>query len=174
MTESDRPFPPYAFIGGFFPHPTRDPAGHQYRQAKESIPPPDPNDWRSCPFYLRGIDLFNHGYYWEAHEAWESLWTASGRTGCVASFLKGLIALAAAGIKIRQGRQQGIRRHANRAIEHFQTVSAECEHAERRYMGLALTDLIAWAEQVAEHADELRGHPEWRVEVVFPFVLRPG
>ncbi|TGQ49534.1 DUF309 domain-containing protein, partial [Mesorhizobium sp. M1C.F.Ca.ET.210.01.1.1] len=24
-----------------------------------------------------GIDLFNHGYYWEAHEAWEPLWHAA-------------------------------------------------------------------------------------------------
>ncbi|MET2831203.1 DUF309 domain-containing protein [Mesorhizobium shangrilense] len=24
-----------------------------------------------------GSDLFNHGYYWEAHEAWEPLWHAA-------------------------------------------------------------------------------------------------
>jgi Domain of unknown function (DUF309) len=24
-------------------------------------------------FRPHGLDLFNHGYYWEAHEAWESL-----------------------------------------------------------------------------------------------------
>ncbi len=31
-----------------------------------------------------GVDLFNHGYYWESHEEWESLWHAAGRRGVVA------------------------------------------------------------------------------------------
>lgn len=31
--------------------------------------PPDPN-------YLAGIDLFNRGEYFEAHEVWEDLWNA--------------------------------------------------------------------------------------------------
>ncbi|MER9007639.1 DUF309 domain-containing protein [Mesorhizobium sp. M0862] len=26
-----------------------------------------------------GIDLFNHGYYWEAHEAWEPLWQTANQ-----------------------------------------------------------------------------------------------
>jgi hypothetical protein len=53
--------------------------------------------------YLRGIDLFNFGYWWESHEAWEGLWRACGRRGPAADFLKGLIKLAAAGVKASTG-----------------------------------------------------------------------
>jgi uncharacterized protein len=27
-----------------------------------------------------GLDVFNHGYYWEAHEAWEGLWQVADLT----------------------------------------------------------------------------------------------
>jgi len=42
----------------------------------------------------RGIDLFNRGEYWEAHEAWESDWTQD-RKGPDSGFYKGLIQIAA-------------------------------------------------------------------------------
>ena len=54
---------------------------------------PDPAMWRECREYLRGIDLFNYGYYWEAHEVWECLWHACGRQGPTSEFLKALIRL---------------------------------------------------------------------------------
>jgi hypothetical protein len=49
-----------------------------------------------------GIDLFNHGYYWEAHEAWEPLWHAAKQSIQHRQFFKGLILLAAAGVEIRE------------------------------------------------------------------------
>nr|WP_244447982.1 DUF309 domain-containing protein [Neorhizobium vignae] len=52
-----------------------------------------------------GQDLFNHGYYWEAHEAWEGLWQAAKRGSQLRAFLKGLILLSAAGVKIREGKR---------------------------------------------------------------------
>jgi uncharacterized protein len=42
----------------------------------------------------RGIDLFNEGQYWEAHEAWEEAWTPD-RRGPDSGFYKGLIQVAA-------------------------------------------------------------------------------
>ena len=47
----------------------------------------------------RGLDLFNHGYYWEAHEAWEGLWQVADRDGPLRMLFKGLIMLSAAGVK---------------------------------------------------------------------------
>ncbi|GAC1476185.1 MAG: DUF309 domain-containing protein [Candidatus Dormibacteraceae bacterium] len=41
-----------------------------------------------------GIDLFNSGRYWEAHEAWEEVWMPD-RKAPDASFYKGLIQIAA-------------------------------------------------------------------------------
>jgi len=42
----------------------------------------------------RGIELFNRGLYWEAHEAWEEAWTPD-RHGPDRGFYKGLIQIAA-------------------------------------------------------------------------------
>ena len=42
----------------------------------------------------RGLDLFNRGLYWEAHEAWEEAWTPD-RHGPDRGFYKGLIQVAA-------------------------------------------------------------------------------
>jgi predicted metal-dependent hydrolase len=42
----------------------------------------------------RGIDLFNSGRYWDAHEAWEHEWMLD-RKGSDAAFYKGLIQVAA-------------------------------------------------------------------------------
>ena len=42
----------------------------------------------------RGIELFNAGEYWEAHEAWEETWMPD-RKGPDSGFYKGLIQVAA-------------------------------------------------------------------------------
>jgi len=43
---------------------------------------------------LRGVELFNAGRYWEAHEVWEEDWTPD-RKGPDSAFYKGLIQVAA-------------------------------------------------------------------------------
>ena len=42
----------------------------------------------------RGIELFNAGHYWDAHEAWEGAWMPD-RKGPDSAFYKGLIQVAA-------------------------------------------------------------------------------
>src|SRR5580658_6893270 len=81
-------FPPYAYLQGKKPHPVRDPTGHSYQvvaipvAAKASL---------GSNVFLWGLDLFNHGYYWEAHEAWESLWQVAERGSSLRMLFKGLI-----------------------------------------------------------------------------------
>ena len=43
-------------------------------------------------------------FYWEAHEVWEGFWNTLGRTTPEARFVQGLIHLAAAAVKIREGK----------------------------------------------------------------------
>jgi hypothetical protein len=112
-----RPLPPYSYVPGLFPHPQSDPAGHSFGQHDLPPAPLDEHSWRENETWHWAIDLFNHGYYWEAHEAWESLWHAAGRHGPTAEFLKGLIKLAAAGVKAREGRAAGVQLHAARAAQ---------------------------------------------------------
>lgn len=48
----------------------------------------------ATPRLLRGVELFNSGQYWEAHEVWEADWTPD-RKGPDSGFYKGLIQVAA-------------------------------------------------------------------------------
>lgn len=54
----------------------------------------------------RGIDLFNAGRYWEAHEAWEEAWTPD-RHGPDRGFYKGLIQIAAGCLHYRRRNRRG-------------------------------------------------------------------
>jgi hypothetical protein len=167
----DAPFPPYTFVPGRTPHPFSDPAGH--RHGGDAAPPaaPDPARWAECRPYLLGLDLFNHGYYWEAHEAWEALWRAAGRKGRAAAFLKGLIKLAAAGVKAREGKPEGVRGHARRARELFAGVAEELA-TEGRYFGLDLANLMMTIGNVIDTPPAAKGQGA-AVEVVFSFALLP-
>ncbi len=101
-------------------------------------------------------DLFNHGYYWEAHEVWEQLWVAAGRQDAHADFLKGLIKLAAAGVKCRQGQIEGVRRHALRAAA-LLAGARNCWTGETSgiVVSQVLAELIQFAEELARapHCD---------------------
>jgi hypothetical protein len=135
-----------------------DPAGHMYGKAPTDIAPLDADHWPSCLAYLEGIDLFNHGYYWEAHEVWEGLWHAAGRRGTVADFLKGLIKLAAAAVKVREGNPSGVARHAHRAAELFTIVSDRRDEG-RSFAGFALDELLKLARTIEDWSQSLENEP---------------
>ncbi len=172
-----RPLPPYTYVPGRTPHPTRDPGGHLHGKAPQIVARPDPRRWTKCYPYLHGIDLFNRGYYWEAHEAWESVWHACGRRGVTADFLRALIRLAAAGFKARQGQPRGVRRHAEAADRLLATIEANVGGARGRYMGLDPGELRGFAQRIVlEPLPEPRGNPpgvDAPVEPVFDYPLRP-
>src|SRR5205823_3318072 len=120
--------------------------------------------------YLLGIDLFNHGYYWEAHEIWEGVWNANGRQGPAAPFLKALIQLAVVGVKVRQDMPESAAAHARRAAELLRQVADTT--GSPRFLGLEVTAL-------ARSADQLVKQPPARpadqpVVVLFDFQLRPA
>jgi hypothetical protein len=132
-----QPLPPYSYVPGHdLPHPVNDPAGHlSAREDQPDEPPISPEVVSSLPQdpaprrravaallaadsrWLHALDLFNQGFYWEAHEAWESFWHALGRTTPEARFVQGLIHLAAACVKIREGKPAGVSSHTRRARE---------------------------------------------------------
>ncbi len=117
-----RAFPPYTYVPGQQPHPFSDPLGHSFGQPRPHPPAIDWTTGSASDAFRFALDLFNHGFYWEAHEQWEGLWEAVGRKGLLADFLKGLIHLAAAGVKVREGVPQGVRSHTSRARELFDHV----------------------------------------------------
>ena len=153
----DLPLPPYSYVTGKFPHPLSDPAGHSYGQSPEKPAAIDPACWRDSRAYCHGVDLFNHGFYWEAHEVWEGLWHASGRRGAVADFLKGLIKLAAAGVKAREGRLAGVHSHALRARELFAATRPHSAGADARFLGLDLAELVSMPGAFPSNRHQNRG-----------------
>jgi len=169
----DAPLPPYSYVPGRFPHPMSDPAGHLYGKPPERSPSPDPQRWRESRAYLYGVDLLNFGYYWEAHEVWEGLWHACGRTGPTADFFRGLIKLAAAGVKVRQGVPAGVASHAARAAAVFRSAAERLGGDDARFFGLRIGDLLAYSRAVEAMAPTVEGDREEGVKIVFPFVLLP-
>lgn len=134
------PFPPYAFLPGRDPHPTRHPAGHSYG-APEAPSAHHPADaWRANEEYLYGVDLYNHGYLWEAHEAWEGLWHAAKHDALQAELLQGLIQCTAAALKVRMEQPSGLARLAELGTARLARVAKE---AGPRYMGLDLPRFVA-------------------------------
>ena len=102
---------------------------------------------------------------------WEGLWHAHGRNGPIADLLKGLIKLAAAGVKVRQHQPHGIATHSRRAAEAFRKARIE---TGPRLLGLDLDRLIAIAERIAETIPTTEAGTAERVVPVFDFALRPS
>ncbi len=120
----DRPLPPYTHVPGRTPHPERDPDGHGVRLPPTAVAAVDPTAWRDCTAFLYGVDLFNAGFSWEAHEAWEDLWRGYPRNSESGLILGGLIKLAAAGVKARATNPYGVSRNAAKADRYFRRARA--------------------------------------------------
>ncbi len=180
----DREFPSYSYVPGRYPHPISDPNGHSYKLndiSKErepsslSLPTNLCSGWQELHEYLFGIDLFNHGFYWEAHETWEQLWIKFGRSGREADFLKALIKLAAAGVKARECRPVGVHRHACRARDLFRLVmgTATGNQPSVHMGGMNLQALCETADTIAANAISLARQSD-EVTSALPFTLFPG
>jgi hypothetical protein len=152
---SSEPLPPYAYVpGSGTPHPVSDPRGHMYGVIHAAPEPLDPESWQASPAYLYAVDLFNHGFYWESHEAWESLWHAAGRRGPVAAWLKALIKLAAAAVKGFESNPVGVQRHARRALELVAEVRSDLPAGQLMFAGMSLAHVEGVAKSFRRDARE--------------------
>jgi predicted metal-dependent hydrolase len=150
--------------GGPYPRPRESP-----HQAKAS--PRLAEGWRESEAFRRGFDLFNAGYYWEAHEIWELLWNHEGRVGAVADLLRGLIKLAAAGVKVRQNQRHGVVTHGARAAERFDAARA----AEGSpLLGMDLVRLAEIAASIANDPPTTPTNLHDPLVRVFEFTLLPS
>jgi len=135
-----RAFPAYAFVPGRDPHPTRSPAGHSYSAGPEPAADYFPSgEWRANEDYLFGVDLYNYGYLWEAHEAWEGLWHAAKSDELQAEYLQGLIQCSAAALKIPMRQPRGLARLAELGTGRLEHVARRAGEA---YMGLELQPFV--------------------------------
>jgi predicted metal-dependent hydrolase len=102
------------------------------------LPVPKP-DYRT--YFLAGVAHFNAHEFWEAHEAWETIWLAAGSD--VEQFLQGLIQLAAAYHHVKRGTHRGAVRLFEAALRRLSAFPprwsgidrAAAEEAARRHQG---------------------------------------
>jgi hypothetical protein len=151
-------------------HPVRHPAGHSYhvepiRVAAEVSLSSDP--------FLWGLDLFNHGYYWEAHESWEGLWQVADRDGPLRVLFKGLILLSAAGVKIRERKNAAAVRHAKRAAAQLRQLTKVPDRAFERALGMSPATLAECAEAATRIPADLQATAPGQPQAVFNFILGP-
>ncbi len=135
---TDRELPPYRHLPGQTPHPTRSPEGHSYDPEATEVPVPNLNhsDPLACEQFRFGVDLFNAGFWWECHEAMETLWLVAGRGSPAGHVLQAVIMCAAAHLKVLEGNLKGARSLFHHAERHV-------HDAEKMDLGLDLIGLLA-------------------------------
>jgi hypothetical protein len=160
--------PRYAYLPGINPHPVRDPAGHSYHVEPIPVSAEAP---LSSDAFLWGLDLFNHGYYWEAHEAWEGLWQVADRDGPLRMLFKGLILLAAAGVKLRERKNAAAQRHAKRAGVLLRQLAKMPDRAFDRALGMSPAALAERAEAATRIPADLQATAPGQPQPAFNFIL---
>ena len=164
----DLSLPPYAHLPGQTPHPTSDPQGHRFAEGLPPLPSPlTRSAWDQS--LLIGIELFNHRFFWEAHEVWEQLWIAVGRTSPAGQLAQGLIKLAAAGVKYHTDQPAAACRHARRGIELIQSAQTRWANASGfavQWDWLQLLDLGQQIAQACQRAASQESQPECAVWLI--------
>ncbi len=89
------------------------------------------------PAYVRGVESFNRGAYFDAHDCWEECWIAAGRPAH--GFFKGLIQAAVAMHHLRRNNLAGAKK-----------LVSQCRECLGRYrpsrLGLDVEDLLSQLE----------------------------
>ena len=116
MRYTSEHLPEYAHRPGQTIHPNKS-GGHSYMAEAPAERPLTAENFIIHQEYLFGVDLYNKGYFWEAHVYWEAAWNGSRRTGDAGNFLKGLILLAAARLKWEVKQPKPALGHFKRSLE---------------------------------------------------------
>jgi predicted metal-dependent hydrolase len=93
-----------------------------------------------------GINLFNAGRYWDAHEAWEREWIPD-RKGPDAGFYKGMIQIAAGCLHYGRGNRRG-------AVNKWRTGAGYLRPYLPAHRGVRLAPLVS---AVDGYLDAMRG-----------------
>jgi hypothetical protein len=88
-----------------------------------------------------GIDLYNAGHYWNAHEAWEEVWLESATE--TRGFYQGLIQITAAFVHVTRNRYPG-------AVKLLGEGIAKLERYPATYMGIDFASLVEGARRCRE------------------------
>ncbi len=101
-------------------------------------------DWKD---FIRGIELFNSGKFWHAHEAWEQVWRRHDEDSRL--FLQGIIQMAAAyHLLVEKRRLTG-------AISNFNKALPRLRLFDPKFLGIDVAVLIHAIEEAKRKAQQL-------------------
>ena len=98
--------------------------------------------------FLEGIDHFNARRFWEAHEAWETLWLEAESD--LDQYLQGLIQIAAAYHHIQRGTYRGAPRLFAAALKRLEPFPLLCCGLDRTEVDAAARRHWKWLESGPE------------------------
>jgi hypothetical protein len=128
-------------VPGLDPHPLKHPRGHQALR-------PTPDDrWRYA------LDLFDHGYLWEAHEVLEQAWKELPRHSPERDLAQAIILASASLLRAHLGDDRSAATLCRRAV----TLLVRVSPATARAHGIDVVRLVADLERA------LRGGPSPRL-----------
>jgi len=107
--------------------------------------------------FRAGLDHFNAGEFWDAHESWETIWLEAESE--VHLFLQGLIQLAAAYHHVKRGTFPG-------GLRLFDAAFEKLDHFPKRWCGIDRTSVEEAARRHREWVAALlaRGEREERLD----------
>lgn len=149
---AERELPPYRYVPGLHAHPTAHENGHSYGRDEPDPPYVSPQRWWESLEYLYGVDLFNRRFYWEAHEAWESVWHTCDKSGTQGLFVQGLIQISAALLRWHMGTERGARKLYREGRAKLGRAAGE---SPAGYMGIALAEWIVELDRIFGRLFEL-------------------
>ena len=101
-------------------------------------------------FFYEGIDLFNHGEFFAAHEAWEEIW--KNTAGRKAKFYQGLIQAAVVLEHMTRSNPRGVQRVWASMVTKF-------DGLPDIFMGLNIPAFLAALRPVVAHVLEMETTP---------------
>jgi len=111
--------------------------------------------------FLEGIHHFNARRFWEAHEAWETLWLAAESD--LEQFLQGLIQVAAAYHHIQRGTLRGAPRLFAAGLGRLEAFPLMHCGLDRTEVDSAARRHQAWLESAPEEPLDSTEYPKLRV-----------
>ncbi|MGB1661241.1 MAG: DUF309 domain-containing protein [Planctomycetota bacterium] len=126
------------------------------------LPRQSPGPWNKDHSYLHGVDLFNHGCYWEAHEAWEDLWLPLENEDPLRIFTQGLIQASAALLKIRLQQPRPANSIWGRGKSRLVLIDSQQE--DTHYRGIHIQKFCHVIDQIIENENPQFPSPLIRLE----------
>ncbi|MEQ9676270.1 MAG: DUF309 domain-containing protein [Roseovarius indicus] len=123
----------------YLPGKTERPDEAIFESLKEGLAPGmAPEDLAQSAAFLGGMQAFEQGYFWEAHELWEAVWMVLPPASAERHLMRGVIQLANGGLKARMGRENAARRIAGLADTALREAFLQ---GQDRLMGLGPEDV---------------------------------